>query len=655
MAVSRVLKLQLLAHESIRGPLKRFLREAGVVHVTESEVSGLDTSFDEGKLRDIEQIIEKVQYSITFLSHYTPKVSFLKKLSSQPPVLSRNELLRLIAEVDVDEVFSKVSSIERSMRRKKDELAKSIDLVSSLEPWKSISAPIESLLTESFVVDFWMFPSKRFSDAVSDVSSEYSELAFDVCREEKDRIYVTCISGRDVREKVVEKLKLHGGFRFNFNGLKGTPSEIIKLELEKQDEISKELVKLEDEAGQVASLKDKLLILQDHYSEEKALFELESYLARTETTFLLEGWVREQDARNLEKDLNSRFKEIFISLREPGEDEVPPVALDNREPFRPFEFVTTLYGYPHYREIDPTPLLAPFFVIFFALCLTDAGYGVTLSALSALALIKLKPQGGMEKLLRVLFFGGIVTAVIGVITGGIFGIDINSLPPFLRQFVIINPLEEPMKMLNVSFLFGLVHMLFGMGIRMYSNIRSGRVLDALFDDLAWIIFLIALAPLGFAGILGGEVPEVISTWAKKVSLVVAGVIFLTAGRKQGNIVKKFFKGLISFYDVVGYFGDVLSYARLLALGLATSAIAIAINGIAKMVLGLPFYTGYIAAAIVLVMGHMFNIAVNTLGAFVHSGRLQYLEFFSKFFTGGGKAFRPFKAERRYSVVKEDEV
>jgi V/A-type H+-transporting ATPase subunit I len=208
-----------------------------------------------------------------------------------------------------------------------------------------------------------------------------------------------------------------------------------------------------------------------------------------------------------------------------------------------------------------------------------------------------------------------------------------------------------MKMLNIAFLMGLVHILFGMGIRMVANFRAGLVTDAIFDNLFWIIFLVALAPLGYSAILGGTISPQISFWSSRASLVLAAAIFLTGGRKQKNIIAKFFKGLLGFYDIVGYFGDVLSYARLLALGLATSAIALAVNGIAQMVSGLPYYTGYVAAVLVLLLGHLFNLAVNTLGAFVHSGRLQYLEFFSKFFAGGGKEFRPFKTERSYSICK----
>jgi len=655
MAISRMVKFQLLCHDAVRSEIKRFLREAGVAHITDGSVENLTSRFDEESVRDIEQKIEKLSFSIDFLSQYVEKPSIFKRISTGPLKVSDESLAKILHEVDIDDIFSRCSSIERRLRKTRDDIARSVDLVNSLEPWQGIGTPFEKHCTDRYVVDYWLFPEKKFAPAVEETEGEFVDVVFDECCRVKEKVYVAVISPKDKREKVVEKLKFLGGYRYGFEGLKGTPSEIIKSERERQQELRASIEKIEEEANELTSSWNELLILYDHYNEEKALMEVERHLLNTEQTFLIEGWVRKKDAGRVENELYSKYKEVFITFGEPAGDEEPPIALENKPVFNPFEFVTTLYGYPNYKELDPTPLLAPFFVLFFAMCLTDAGYGLTLAAISGLAIMKFKPTGGMGKLLKVLFHGGIVTAVVGFITGGIFGIEIDSLPRWVRQFVVINPLEEPMKMLNIAFLIGLLHMLFGMGIRMYSNFKEHNWLDAVFDDLAWIFFLIVLAPLGYAGILGGHVPAGVSAVSKKAALVLAAVIFLTGGRKQGNVVKKFFKGIIGFYDVVGYFGDVLSYARLLALGLATSAIAIAINGIAKMVLGLPFYTGYVAALLVLVLGHVFNIAVNTLGAFVHSGRLQYLEFFSKFFSGGGKPFRPFRSERRYSVVDKGKV
>jgi len=246
---------------------------------------------------------------------------------------------------------------------------------------------------------------------------------------------------------------------------------------------------------------------------------------------------------------------------------------------QPYAFVTTLYGRPVYGGLDPTPLLAPFFILFFALCLTDAGYGLTLALLTGFILIKYKPSGGTGLLMKLLFMGGLVTMAAGIVTGGILGIDIEALPGWMQQFVFVNPLVEPMKMLNISFLMGIVHILFGMGVRMTTHFRAGMHSEAVLDDLAWILFLIALAPLGYRGILGGSVPPAVIGFSKWAVMAIAAVIFLTGGRRQKSPVKKILAGLVKFYDVVGYFGDVLSYARLLALGLATSAIAIAVNAV----------------------------------------------------------------------------
>jgi V/A-type H+-transporting ATPase subunit I len=243
--------------------------------------------------------------------------------------------------------------------------------------------------------------------------------------------------------------------------------------------------------------------------------------------------------------------------------------------------------------------------------------------------------------------------VVGILAGGVFGMELGSVP-FLQKFVFVNPLKEPMKMLYISFLLGIVHILFGMGIKMFRKIRQGMVLDGIFDNLFWIIFLIFLAPLGFSGILDGDVPPAVMSWSARGSIIMAAAIFLTGGRKKSSFIMKILGGLAGFYDIVGYFGDVLSYARLLALGLATSAIAMAVNDIAGMVTGLPYYTGYIAMVLILAGGHLFNLAVNSLGGFVHSARLQYLEFFSKFFSGGGSQFKPFRSERRYSVIRDKE-
>ena len=206
-------------------------------------------------------------------------------------------------------------------------------------------------------------------------------------------------------------------------------------------------------------------------------------------------------------------------------------------------------------------------------------------------------------------------------------------------------------MLNVVFIVGIAQIFTGLGIKMVAEFKEGRWLDGILDQLVWIAFLSFLVPLGYDFILGGDVPEAVASVASRGAMAMGVLVVVTGARKNKNPVMKVLGGVLKLYDVVGYFGDVLSYARLLALGLATGAIAMAINGVAEMAMGIPI-AGPVAAVVILVGGHLFNLAVNCLGGFVHSGRLQYLEYFSKFFQGGGRAFTPFKIEKKYSTVKQ---
>ncbi len=649
MAVSRMLKLQLLAHSSIKGELKRFLREAGVVEITSRQVADEE---DVSRIRDMELLLEQALSSIEFLDEFSDKPSFFENLGKVPLTVTREEIDAISREIDVGEIWSRCDRLRGRIRASADRIEKNRELISSLEPWRSIDMPLEAMTTEKFTAQLWILPEKGLETLVETSAADFPLSEFVECNREGGRIFMAVIVPIEGTQGIAELLKEGGGFRPAFERLEGTPSQIIAARTEETAGCEKDIEEAGAEARELVSEGDRLRILSDHYREQVALETVEQNFDRTESSFVMEGWVRALDAKKLKKKLEKKFDEIEILFREPEEGEDVPISLDNSRIAKPYEFVTTLYGRPVYGEVDPTPLLAPFFVLFFAMCLTDAGYGFSLAAISGFILIKFKPKGGASLLMRVLFMGGLATAVVGLVAGGIFGVQAGSLPPFLQEFVLIDPLKEPMKMLNISFLMGIVHMIFGMGVKMTANIRAGLVADAVFDNLFWMVFLILLAPLGYAGILGGRVDGSVIRFCTYGAIVLAGAIFLTGGRNQKSILKKGLTGLVRFYDVVGYFGDVLSYARLLALGLATSAIAIAVNDIAAMVKGMPYYTGYLAMALILVGGHAFNLAVNTLGAFVHSGRLQYLEFFSKFFTGGGKEFRPFKNERRYSMIEE---
>ncbi len=657
MAVSSMLKIQLLGHISVKAEVKRFLRELGAVQVTEVEVSE-DLSSEsspsgEREDQDSKRKLEMLSGAISFLEDYQEKKSLLSGFGQDPVLVSDDEIEIIIRENQVEKISARCREIEGRISRNRDRLSQSRDLVSRLSRWKGLGVCLDRMSTEGYQVQLWAIPEKQIEEAEKNIEKECELYSFTRVSKGDGSVYLAWIIPGSDSEGAIGILKEHGGSRNDFKDISGTPQQVIEREKASWEGLEREIEEAERRAEEMSSLIEKLRVMVDYYNERVGLKEVESKFYHTESTFIMEGWIREEDRKRLQKRAAARFEtDATVAFRKPSKDEKPPIHLDNRGAGGPAEFVTTLYGRPLYREADPTPFLAPFFILFFAMCLTDAGYGLSLAALSAFILVKFTPSGGAAKLMRLLFIGGIVTALVGVLAGGIFGLGPEAIPA-LRKYVFVNPLNEPMKVLNISFLLGLVHMIFGMGISMVQKIGKGRVADAVFDNLFWILFLIFLSPLGYSAILGGKVPEEITFWSIRGAVVLAVLIFMTGGRKKDPLIMKILGGLVGFYDVVGYFGDVLSYARLLALGLATSAIAIAVNDIANMVTGMPLFLGYLLAGFILIAGHAFNLAVNTLGGFVHSARLQYLEFFSKFFTGGGEPFRPFRSERRYSRLKEN--
>jgi V/A-type H+-transporting ATPase subunit I len=652
MAVSRMLKTQILGHLAVKEDVKRLLREAGVIEVTDVFVEEFTGAIDEERAARNALLLERAEAALQFLDGYAPKEGFLERLRSAPPRVTRADIDEALGTVDIEEIWRRSMRLQADIRKRRDELAWSRNLARELEPWRSLTMPIESLQTSRYTAQFWVFSEKTAAASMDRIEELHPFIHTEVAARSNGKAYVVVIVSREEGDAVAESCKLLGGVRSDIERLTGAPGSIIDAQREGWRALEVKIAEYEAQARSLVSVRPALRMLSDHFREGIALADVEKHLHRTDRTFVLEGWVQALDRRRLEKQLSSRFRDVEICFRGPRDDEDPPVALENSPSVHPFEFIMTLYGRPLYREVDPTPLLAPFFVLMFSMCMSDAGYGLVLGILSALFLYKVRIEGGLRLLFQVFLITSVLTIIIGILTGGYFGIDTKSLPPALTRLILINPLEEPMKMLHIAFLIGFIHILFGIGIRAVVHFQAGLYLDAVFDDLLWILFLIALAPLGYAKILGGTVPGAMMYVCARVALAFAAVLLVTGARKEKNKLVGLVKSLLKFYSITGYFGDVLSYARLLALGLAAAAIGIAINGIAVMVSGLPFYLGYVAAAVILILGHAFNLAVNILGAFVHSARLQYLEFFNKFFSGGGREFRPFRSERRYTVYGE---
>jgi V/A-type H+-transporting ATPase subunit I len=370
---------------------------------------------------------------------------------------------------------------------------------------------------------------------------------------------------------------------------------------------------------------------------------------QTASTAVLDGWLMADMRDAIEADLKNHNVTALFTEIEPAADEVPPVEIKNNSFLRPFEVVTRLYGMPGHKDLDPTLFLAGFFFLFFGLSLTDVGYGITLMVVASIVLTLFKVSDAVRTFMKLLLFMGLGSALLGMLFGGYLGIPAEALPSWLQAIQIFDPIGNPLPVFYLALSLGVFQVMVGMLIKIYSDYKNNDLVGGLLDQTPWL-FLFILGIL-FVGIVTGYVTFITTDTIVKLVYLGFALVAITAARKGEGLTGKLIAVLAALYnDTIGYFSDILSYSRLLALGLATSALAFAVNLIAEIVSGTPV-VGPILAVAILIIGHVFALVINTLGAFIHSARLQFVEFFGKFISGTGRNFSPLSRSKRHITAK----
>ena len=399
----------------------------------------------------------------------------------------------------------------------------------------------------------------------------------------------------------------------------------------------------------------RLYLLADRLTNDSAAATVASEVLKTQRVSLLEGWIEKRRWAEVETLLKPYADDVYLVAASHSEDDAPPILLKNGG-LAPFEAVTFLYSPPHQKEFDPTPFLSIFFALFFGLCMSDFGYGLLLLLLSSLLLkkyrIHLTPFG--IKLLTLMAYCSVPTMLVGMLTGSYFNMDLQLIPSLpIKHFILglrlTDPLTTPLPMLIFSFVLGTIHLYTGLCVRFVIDWKQQGFKEGFLLSGLWVFFATAL--IGCA--LSAAIPIFSAGFAafKTMCWIGAVSLVLTQGRHHKNPLMRLGSGLLSLYRLTGFVGDILSYARLFALGLVTSVLAMVINLLSSMVLGTPLIGG-ILFVVLLVGGHLFNFLINILGSFVHPARLQYVEYFSKFFEGGGKLFNPFAWKTKYVTLVE---
>ena len=376
----------------------------------------------------------------------------------------------------------------------------------------------------------------------------------------------------------------------------------------------------------------------------------------TNRVFVLRGYIPEKRVEKVVGALEKSYT-VAVEVTDPDQEtQDVPVLLENNAFAAPVESITEMYSLPGKDDIDPNPVMAFFYYVFFGLMLSDAGYGLLMVIAMLFAKAKLKLEPKMKKTVNMFLYCGISTMFWGTMFGSWFG---DAPQVIAREFfgkeigstaVWFEPVNDPMKLLLYSFLFGIIHLFVGLGVRFYMLWKDGKHLDAICDVVPVYLLVTGAAPL-CAGIII-DVPTMLTTIGKYLAIAGAVLTVLTSGRSSKNILGKLGGGLYGLYNTAsGYLGDILSYSRLLALGLSTGVIATVINLLGTM----PGnkIVKLILFIFVFLVGHTANIAINLIGTYVHTNRLQYVEFFSKFYEGGGRSFTPLKANTKHFRFKEE--
>jgi V/A-type H+-transporting ATPase subunit I len=646
MAIVKMHKVSIMGLEYDKIEILERLMNIGVLDISDigdrvlsEEWSDLVHSGNsDEEVLELESDIEKVKSALEYLSLYDERK---KSLFAPKRVIDLDKYRNIVEYKEkLRPIVEKINKADEKLITLKNEENRLNNLAITLTPWESMDIPLDLTSTLATDIILGIVPSSvDVSQMRNDIQKEINECHIQLVNTDKDQAYLQVICHKSIKEELLKSLNQRGFNRVTFD-LKGTIKENIDIILSKVKEIEAEGEILRKEIAGYVNERDNLEVFYDYMNIQRDRKEVLGRLLNTDKVFILEGWVPDHAIEKFKDNVNNKWHwDCMVDIREAADEDEFPILLENNKFVQSFELVTELYSLPNPNEIDPNPYMAPFFFLFFGLMLGDAGYGIIMALATGIVLYKFKPQGAANKLLKLLFWGGISTFIWGALFGGWFGDIVEQISSgrFKISPVWFNPLEDPMKLLLWSFIFGGAHLYVGMGLKAYNLIRKGKVLDAVFDIGFWYIFLTGLVLL----LVGGNASVV----GKYMSIIGAVLLVLTQGRQEKNIIKRLGKGVLSLYDSVGFMSDVLSYSRLLALGLATGVIASVINNIGTL-FGFNIL-GIIIFITIFLIGHIFNILINALGAFVHSSRLQYVEFFSKFYEGGGKPYKPFKINTKY--------
>jgi V/A-type H+-transporting ATPase subunit I len=652
-----MLKVTAIGHESVVDEVVDGLQNAGVVQVarTDLEESGVPAmAVDEGRLNSVEERLADAQFVRDFLGRFRePDVTFGAFISEKIH-LTDEEYFALRDDDTLPAVYRECVHISDRLGSLDRETERLETLAHDLAPWADVRLQIARWRdTERVVLFAGVIPEAIATDVRQQLRECCAEVSVAEVGSEGGREAWIVMAHRDAVEPVRATLALTEFQEVSFPGLEDYPAEEAAIAEARLVDIAKERAGLEKRASELAEKHfERMFALVQVLLSERDNVELRTEFAATDRTFVLTGWVEKDRRDELEAALAGLDTEVDLTFEKPAPGEDVPVELINGRFVKPFQVITDLYGRPSYWQIDPTPLLAGFFFVFFGICIGDFVYGAMLIAGALLIKHRLDVAPGVKAFMDLIVLGGVASMVVGVLTRSYLALPVEQLPAVLQYEPLLDPLPDLILFLGISIVLGLLHITVAVIANAYLAITDGRWEDALQEDVSVLVFMYLVVaaviwPAYLGVLLGIGFVELILLKSRSLDVALGKA-------EPTSLIVAPFKGFLGVYGLVNYGSDLLSYTRLAALGLASLMVGDAMNRMAGLAADIP-YAGLLFAALILVVGNTFNVVISLLGAFVHPTRLQYVEFFGKFYEARGRNFTPFAPRTERLVLRPREA
>ena len=636
MAIVKMKKFKLFALEKDRKSLLKELQKFSYVHFVKTKED--DESLKEIELNQDMTIIKEKSQKVKWMLNYFSKL-FPKDTKKEIDESSVKETLFVLVEqqaskYDFSNDYENLANISREIDSNKEEIANLETYRKELSKWLNIKESLGNLKAFRTAKFFLGTVAKKNFEPLKDKLRNFEHTYIEEISDESSQINIMLLTSNTEEKELKNELKTYSFTETNFDFDTSFTDEYEKTK-NREEELKKANEKLKEKVEKLLKLIPKLLIQKEYLDNALIRETVVSNFKATDTVNIIEGYIPLDMEEEFKKIVNKNSnKSNYLEITEVDkDDEEVPILLKNSGITGLFASITQMYALPRYNEIDPTAILSIFYWIFFGMMVADFAYGLILFILSGLALMIGKFDENKRKFLKFFFALSFSTMIWGLLYGSAFG-DLIKLPT-----QVLDSSKDFMSIFILSIIFGAIHLVIALGIKAYILIKNGYFMDVIYDVFLWYLTLTSLIILLLAGRFG------LSEFTKNIFIACAVIgmlgIVVFGARDAKTLVGRIGGGLYSLYGITSYIGDFVSYLRLMALGLAGGFIASAINIIVKMLVSKGIL-GIILGIVVFTLGQSFNIFLSFLSSYVHTSRLTYVEFFSKFYEGGGKAFKKFR-------------